>query len=114
MKINDVQLEQVNSRIQALVKAGSFYGKKLEEAGITGLPLAMLAFLLTLLKNGLDFILDLWDRHTFRVGNRLLMISDAAKSGTIRIHGRYRSLEELSASELYRYRKEQKEKEEAL
>ena len=36
MKINDVQLEQVNSRIQALVKAGSFYGKKLEEAGITG------------------------------------------------------------------------------
>ena len=36
MKINDVQLEQVNSRIQALVKAGSFYGKKLKEAGITG------------------------------------------------------------------------------
>ncbi len=36
MKINDVQLEQVNNRIQALVKAGSFYGKKLEEAGITG------------------------------------------------------------------------------
>ena len=36
MKINDIQLEQVNSRIQALVKAGSFYGKKLEAAGITG------------------------------------------------------------------------------
>lgn len=36
MKINDIQLEQVNSRIQALVKAGSFYGKKLKAAGITG------------------------------------------------------------------------------
>ena len=82
--------------------------------GVLVLPLAMLAFLLTLLKNGLDFILNLWDRHTFRVGNRLLMMSDAAKGGTIRIHGRYRSLEVLSASELYRYEKKQKEKEDAI
>ncbi|MCR5592876.1 MAG: phenylacetate--CoA ligase [Saccharofermentans sp.] len=36
MKINEKQLEQVNSRIEALVKAGSFYGKKLEAAGIKG------------------------------------------------------------------------------
>ena len=82
--------------------------------GVLVLPLAMLAFLLTLLKNGLDFVIDLWDRHTSRMGNRLLMMSDAAKGGPVRIHGHYRSLEELSASELYRYRKKQKEKEDAL
>jgi hypothetical protein len=82
--------------------------------GVLVLPLAMLADLLTLLKNGLGFILDHWDRHTFRVGNRLLMMSDAAKGGTIRIHGRYRSLEEFSASELYRYEKKQKGKEDNL
>lgn len=35
MKITEKQLEQVNSRIKALVSAGSFYGKKLKEAGIT-------------------------------------------------------------------------------
>ena len=35
MEINQKQLEQVNDRIKALVKAESFYGKKLEEAGIT-------------------------------------------------------------------------------
>ena len=35
MQITDKQLEQVNSRIKALVSAGSFYGKKLEDAGIT-------------------------------------------------------------------------------
>ncbi|MBO6300899.1 MAG: phenylacetate--CoA ligase [Ruminiclostridium sp.] len=35
MQITDKQLEQVNSRIKALVSAGSFYGRKLEEAGIT-------------------------------------------------------------------------------
>lgn len=34
MKINDKQIEQVNSRIKALISAGSFYGKKLEEAGV--------------------------------------------------------------------------------
>lgn len=34
MKINDRQIEQVNSRIRALISAGSFYGKKLEEAGV--------------------------------------------------------------------------------
>ena len=35
MKISEKQIELVNSRIQALEKAGSFYGKKLKEAGIT-------------------------------------------------------------------------------
>ena len=35
MRITDKQLEQVNSRINALITAGSFYGKKLAEAGIT-------------------------------------------------------------------------------
>ena len=35
MKISEKQLAQVNDRIKALVIAGSFYGKKLEEAGIT-------------------------------------------------------------------------------
>ncbi len=35
MKISEKQLAQVNNRIDAMVKAGSFYGKKLKEAGIT-------------------------------------------------------------------------------
>ena len=35
MKINEKQLELVNGRIEALVSADSFYGKKLKEAGIT-------------------------------------------------------------------------------
>ena len=35
MRINERQLAQVNDRINALVTAGSFYGKKLKEAGIT-------------------------------------------------------------------------------
>ncbi|MBQ3857037.1 MAG: AMP-binding protein, partial [Ruminococcus sp.] len=35
MQISEKQLTQVNDRIAALIKAGSFYGKKLEEAGIT-------------------------------------------------------------------------------
>ena len=35
MRISNKQLEQVNSRINALITAGSFYGKKLAEAGIT-------------------------------------------------------------------------------
>ncbi len=35
MKINERQLAQVNDRINALVSANSFYGKKLKEAGIT-------------------------------------------------------------------------------
>ncbi|SMC34575.1 phenylacetate-CoA ligase [Oscillospiraceae bacterium] len=34
MKINDRQIQQVNSRINALITAGSFYGKKLAEAGV--------------------------------------------------------------------------------
>lgn len=36
MQISQHQLELVNNRIRALVKAGSFYGRKLSEAGITG------------------------------------------------------------------------------
>ncbi|MBR6335163.1 MAG: phenylacetate--CoA ligase [Clostridia bacterium] len=36
MKISKSQLEMVNRQIDALVSAGSFYGKKLKEAGITG------------------------------------------------------------------------------
>ena len=35
MQITEKQLEQVNGRIKALVNAGSFYGRKLKEAGIT-------------------------------------------------------------------------------
>ena len=35
MQITEKQLAQVNGRIKALVSAGSFYGKKLKEAGIT-------------------------------------------------------------------------------
>lgn len=36
MQITATQLEQVNKQIQALVSAESFYGKKLEDAGISG------------------------------------------------------------------------------
>ena len=36
MQINDVQLEQVNTQIQRLIKADNFYGRRLKEAGITG------------------------------------------------------------------------------
>ncbi|MBR0146519.1 MAG: phenylacetate--CoA ligase [Eubacterium sp.] len=36
MRINETQLAQVTDRIDALVSAGSFYGKKLKEAGIAG------------------------------------------------------------------------------
>ena len=36
MKINKEQLELVNKQIDALTTAGSFYGKKLKEAGISG------------------------------------------------------------------------------
>ncbi len=35
MQITQHQLDLVNDRIRALVEAGSFYGKKLKEAGIT-------------------------------------------------------------------------------
>ncbi|MBO6229541.1 MAG: phenylacetate--CoA ligase [Ruminiclostridium sp.] len=35
MQITEKQLEQVNDRIKALVSAGSFYGRKLKDAGIT-------------------------------------------------------------------------------
>lgn len=35
MRISTLQIQQVNRQIQSLRQAGSFYGKKLEEAGIT-------------------------------------------------------------------------------
>ena len=35
MQITETQIAQVNNQIQALLKAESFYGKKLEEAGVT-------------------------------------------------------------------------------
>ena len=35
MKISEKQIEQVNSRIKALISAGSFYGRKLAAAGIS-------------------------------------------------------------------------------
>ena len=35
MQITEEQIQKVNQQIQALVAAESFYGKKLEEAGIT-------------------------------------------------------------------------------
>lgn len=37
MQISELQISQVNNQIQALRKAESFYGKKLEEAGISGI-----------------------------------------------------------------------------
>lgn len=37
MQISELQISQVNKQIEALRNAGSFYGKKLEEAGITGI-----------------------------------------------------------------------------
>lgn len=37
MQISELQISQVNNQIQALRNAGSFYGKKLEEAGISGI-----------------------------------------------------------------------------
>ncbi len=37
MQITKQQIDQVNDRINALVSAGSFYGKKLKEAGITSI-----------------------------------------------------------------------------
>lgn len=36
MQISQLQLEQVNNQIEALIAADSFYGKKLKEAGIKG------------------------------------------------------------------------------
>lgn len=37
MQISKLQISQVNQQIQALRRAGSFYGKKLEDAGISGI-----------------------------------------------------------------------------
>lgn len=40
MQISNLQIEQVNHQIQALLHADSFYGKKLREAGIDGITTA--------------------------------------------------------------------------
>lgn len=40
MQINEKQIAQVNKQIQALTAAESFYGRKLEKAGITGITSA--------------------------------------------------------------------------
>lgn len=40
MKISETQIKQVNNQIHALVSAGSFYGKKLEEAGVSSIQSA--------------------------------------------------------------------------
>lgn len=40
MQISNVQIEQVNHQIQALLHADSFYGKKLRDAGIDGITTA--------------------------------------------------------------------------
>ena len=40
MRISDFQIQQVNSRIDALIAADNFYGKKLKAAGITGISSA--------------------------------------------------------------------------
>ena len=37
MQISELQMQQVNKQIEALRRAGSFYGKKLEEEGISGI-----------------------------------------------------------------------------
>lgn len=37
MRINEKQIEQVNGRIQALLKADNFYGRRLAERGIKGI-----------------------------------------------------------------------------
>ena len=37
MRISDTQIQQVNSRIAALIAADNFYGKKLKDAGITSI-----------------------------------------------------------------------------
>lgn len=37
MQISELQISQVNNQIQALINAGSFYGNKLKEAGISGI-----------------------------------------------------------------------------
>ncbi|MBQ9827749.1 MAG: phenylacetate--CoA ligase [Lachnospiraceae bacterium] len=36
MRINEKQLKLVNNRIEALISSGSFFGKRLKDAGITG------------------------------------------------------------------------------
>ena len=40
MEISELQIQQVNNRIQALIKADNFYGKKLKEAGVESISSA--------------------------------------------------------------------------
>ena len=40
MRISDKQIELVNGRIEALLKADNFYGKKLKEAGVSNISSA--------------------------------------------------------------------------
>ena len=40
MRISDTQIQQVNSRISALIAADNFYGKKLKAAGISSISTA--------------------------------------------------------------------------
>lgn len=40
MQITETQIAQVNKQIKALLSAESFYGKKLEEAGVTSIQSA--------------------------------------------------------------------------
>lgn len=40
MQITETQIAQVNKQIKALLSADSFYGKKLEEAGVTSIQSA--------------------------------------------------------------------------
>ena len=40
MKINELQLSQVNNQIRRLLTSGNFYGTKLKEAGISGVSTA--------------------------------------------------------------------------
>ena len=47
-------------------------------------PVGVLALLLLLVKMPLDWILDGRDRLAFKVGHRLMHMSDAVKDGTIK------------------------------
>lgn len=40
MKINETQIKQVNTQIGRLIAADNFYGKRLQEAGISGIETA--------------------------------------------------------------------------
>ena len=61
MQITDEQIKLVNDRIRALVAAESFYGKKLEEAGITEIHSAEDFAKLPSRKKRTSVTLTLWD-----------------------------------------------------